>query len=303
MSRKSAPSGDSLDLLLDTICNTFGAILFIAMLVAILTNQVSRDAAPKRPSAESSRALRRLRGELTESESRLTKLRQAVRQREDLERRFASPESRGLLESLRSLDDSTDEQTKERAQKLADVAESQADLEETARELEQFAQQMADAQERLRLEKQQLENEASLRSRTSQVPRQRATQKAPIPFFLKAGRFCAFAHRDADGQIVQNEAETRIVEEQPEKKFVEPVAGAGLAIAVDGSNAAEIADRLSDFDKDQHFLSVFVYRDSFAQFESLKNEMIRGGFEYHLVPFPDDGKVYLDNQTEPMLVQ
>ena len=29
MSRKAAATGDSLDLLLDTICNTFGGILFI----------------------------------------------------------------------------------------------------------------------------------------------------------------------------------------------------------------------------------------------------------------------------------
>ena len=76
-----------------------------------------------------------------------------------------------------------------------------------------------------------------------------------------------------------------------------------LAIAVDGSNAAEIATRLADFDKTKHFLSVFVFKDSFANFESLKNEMIRSGFEYHLVPFPDDAKVYIGDQTEPVFVQ
>ena len=303
MSRKAAPSGDSLDLLLDTICNTFGGILFIAMLVVILTNQVSRDAAPSAPSAESSRALRRLRGELTESEARLTKLRQAVRQKEDLERQFADPESLGLLESLRSLDDNSDELRDERTQKLADVADSQADLAETARELEKLAQRLAEAKERLQLEKQRLESEASLRSRTSEVPQQRATQKAAIPFFLKAGRFSAFARRNEDGQIVHNEAESKIVEEAPGKKYIELVPGAGLAVAADGSNAAEIAARLADFDKSKHFLSVFVFKDSFANFESVKNEMIRGGFEYHLVPFPDDAKVYIGDQTEPVFVQ
>jgi len=303
MSRKSAPSGDSLDLLLDTICNTFGGILFIAMLVAILTSQVSRDVAPTSPSAESSRELRKLRGELTQSDSRLTKLRQAVRQKEDLERRFASSESLGLLESIRSLDETSDDLLKDRSQQLADVAESQADLEETARELERIVQQMAEARERLRLEKQKLESEASLRSRTSQVPRQRETQKTQIPFFLKAGRFCGFIRVDDDGQHVQNEEETRITEPEPGNKFLEPVEGAGLAVADDGSNSAEIAARLAAFDKDQHFLSIYVFRDSFAQFETLKNEVIRAGFEYHLVPFPDDGKVSIGNQTERIRVQ
>lgn len=303
MSRRAATSGDSLDLLLDTICNAFGGIVFIAMLVAILANQISRDAAPTAPSAESSRTLRGIRSELTQSETRLTKLRQAVRQKEDLERRFADSESLGLLDSLRSLDDNSDALLKERSQKLTNVAESQAELVETARELERLAQQLAEAKQRLLQEKQKLENEASLRSRTSEVPQQRATQKSAIPFFLRDGRLSAFAHRNDDGQIVQNEAESRIVEEAPGKRFIEIVPGAGLAIATDGSNVAEIAARLADFDRTQHFLSIFVYKDSFVHFESVKNEMIRGGFEYHLVPFPDDAKVYIGDQTEPVLVQ
>ena len=303
MSRRAAAHNDSLDLLLDTMCDTLGGILFICMLVAILTSQTIRDIAPSDPSAESGRALRRLRSEMTDSQARLTKLRQAVRQKEDLQRQFSDPETLTLLESLHSLDDNSDELLKVRTQKLTDVAESQVDLEETARELERLAQVMSDAQERLRLEKLRLENEASLRGRTSEVPQQRATQKAEIPFFLKAGRFSGFAHQNEEGQIVHNEAESKIVVEDSGKKYIELVPGAGLAVAVDGSNVAEIARRLADFDKSEHFLSVFVFKDSFANFESLKNEMIRSGFEYHLVPFPDDARVYLGDQTEPVFVQ
>ena len=303
MSRKAVSGGDSLDLLLDTICNTFGGILFIAMLVAILTSQINHDAAPSVPGAESTRNLRGLRTEITRSESRLTKLRQAVRQKEDLERQFADPETLGLLNSLRSLDDNSDALLKERTEKLTNVAESQAELEETARELVQLARLMADAKERLQQEKERLEQEAILRSRTSEVPQQRATEKIAIPCFLKAGRFSCFARRNRDGQIVQNEAESKLVEEAPEEKYIELVPGAGLTVAADGSNVDQFAARLADFDNTQHFLSVFVYKDSFASFESVKNEMIRKGFEYHLVPFPDDAKVYIGDETEKVLVQ
>ncbi|HQX54100.1 MAG TPA: hypothetical protein PLR25_29565 [Planctomycetaceae bacterium] len=302
MSRKAA-TGDSLDLLLDTICNTFGGILFIAMLVVILTNKASQDAAPSTPTAESSRTLRKLRGELTESESRLTKLRRAVRQKEDLERRFADPESLALLESLRSLDENSDSLMHERAEKLSDVAESQADLEDTARKLEQLAEQMAQARERLRKEKENLEREASVRARTSAAPQQRTTQKLPLVFFLKGGRLSSYASRDTDGSLVHNEAETKVTEEAPGKKYVEPVSGSGLVVAIDDSNAEEIARRLSGFDKQRFHLTVFVFKDSFGQFESLKNQMIRSGFEYRLLPIPDDAKVYIGDQTEPVFVQ
>lgn len=303
MSRKAAASGDSLDLLLDTICNTFGGILFIAMLVVILTNQASRDAAPSTPTVESSRTLRKLRGELTESESHLTKLRQAVRQKEDLERRFANPESLALLESLRSIDDQSDSLMHDRAENLANVAESQADLEETAGKLEQLVDQMAQAKERLRREKENLEREASVRARTSAAPQQRATQKLPLVFFLKVGRLCSYASCDENGDMVQNIAESKVIEEAPGKKSIEPIPGSGLVVSIDGGNSEDIARRFSAFDKTRFHLTVFVYKDSFGQFESLKNQMIRSGFEYQLVPIPDDAKVYIGDQTEPVFVQ
>ena len=37
MSRRERANADSLELLLDTICNVFGGIIFIAIIVALLT--------------------------------------------------------------------------------------------------------------------------------------------------------------------------------------------------------------------------------------------------------------------------
>ena len=303
MSRRAAPSGDSLDLLLDTICNTFGGILFIAMLVVILTNQMSRESAPTEPTAQNSRALRTMRGQLSESDAMLTKLRQAMRQKEDLERQFADPESRKLLRTLHELDDETTSMIMDRNGKLANVADSQADLIESARELERLTQMLAEAQLGLEQEKQVLQNETALRSRTSQTPKQRATQKTPVAYFLKAGRLCAVAKKDENGAAVPNDDEVRFVADPAGGKYVEPIENAGLPIAVDGSNSEQIAEKLSSFEKEKNYLSILVYKDSFANFESLKNEMIRSGFEYQLVPFPDGEKAYIGDQTEPALVQ
>lgn len=303
MSRRAASRGDSLDLLLDTICNTFGGILFIAMLVVILTNQMSRDSSPAEPTAENSRALRKMRSELSDSDAKLTKLRQAVRQKEDLERQFADPDSRELLTTLHELDDDTASMITDRNEKLINVAESQADLIESARELERLTKMLAEAQLRLEQEKQLLQNETALRSRTSQTPKQRATQKTPVVYFLKSGRLCAVAKKDENGVPIPNEDEVRFVEDAVNGKYVEPIENAGLPIAVDGSNAEQIGEKLSIFDRNQHYLSVVVFKDSFANFETLKNEMIRAGFEYQLILFSDDEKAYIGPQTEPALVQ
>ena len=303
MSRRAAPSGDSLDLLLDTICNTFGGILFIAMLVVILTNQMSRESSPTEPTAQNSQALRTMRGQLSESDAKLTKLRQAARQKEDLERQFADPESRELLTTLHELDDDTASMIIDRNEKLASVAQSQVDLIESARELERLTQMLAEAQLRLEQEKQLLQNETTLRSRTSQTPKQRATQKTPVAYFLKAGCLCAVAKKDENGTPIPNEEEVRFVDDPVEGKYVEPIENAGLPIAADGSNGEQIRKKLTIFDKDRHYLSVVVFKDSFANFEALKNEMIRAGFEYQLILFKDGEKAHIGPQTEPALVQ
>ena len=43
--RRNAVAADSMELLLDTVCNTFGAVIFISMLVAILVSRRSSGAA------------------------------------------------------------------------------------------------------------------------------------------------------------------------------------------------------------------------------------------------------------------
>ncbi len=49
--RRSDAIADSFDLLLDTICNTFGALIFIALLVAILSQQSAPDIVTDSPSS------------------------------------------------------------------------------------------------------------------------------------------------------------------------------------------------------------------------------------------------------------
>lgn len=52
MSKHGSPTSDSLELLLDTICNTFGGIVFIALLIVVMlrlspTKEISAPAREK----------------------------------------------------------------------------------------------------------------------------------------------------------------------------------------------------------------------------------------------------------------
>ena len=52
MSRRAEDDGGSLELLLDTICNTFGGIVFISILVVMLLNFTQEETLPRPPDPE-----------------------------------------------------------------------------------------------------------------------------------------------------------------------------------------------------------------------------------------------------------
>src|SRR4051812_43846695 len=73
--RRTGPTADSsLELLLDTICNTFGGVLFISLLVVILLNHTGQAFQRKAPSPAAQDELKRLRHDLDESARRATTL-------------------------------------------------------------------------------------------------------------------------------------------------------------------------------------------------------------------------------------
>lgn len=59
MSRRPAPQNDSLEMLLDTMCNTFGGIILIALLITLLARETKVSEAETRAITENATAQRR----------------------------------------------------------------------------------------------------------------------------------------------------------------------------------------------------------------------------------------------------
>jgi hypothetical protein len=82
MQRHRRPQDSSLELLLDTICNTFGGVLFLAMLTSLMLAQTQRDgvAPPAQPGPAVSMAeLLRLDTRAKSATFELLNLREQVR--------------------------------------------------------------------------------------------------------------------------------------------------------------------------------------------------------------------------------
>jgi hypothetical protein len=302
MKRKSGSSGDSLDLLLDTICNTFGGIVFISMLVVILVNAASQDVSSSLPARGDHQRLVESRRQLSDMTIKLDSLRRAVRQTEELRDRFTDADSQVDIDELQVLQSTTDVLHETRDGNLQQLAETQESINETTSETERLRVAMRNARQELAATQRQLESEVALRSRTSKLPRQRTTTRQQAAFFLKAGRLVAFANIDSRGDLIPNDTEVR-VQEDDGKTFAVPVAGAGLMVKPDGSNIDEVASRLGLFDESEYFIAIAVWDDSFDHFQIVKDAAVRGNYEYQLIPMTHDKQIYIGEAAERATVQ
>ena len=79
-------------------------------------------------------------------------------------------------------------------------------------------------------------------------------------------------------------------------------AGSGTAVDPAGRNRAALAGKLSAFDPNKHYLAIFVWPDSFEHFGVIRDLMVDKRFEYRLVPFPADGKIYIGTAEGDVIV-
>lgn len=102
MSRRSAAKQDSLELLLDTICNTFGGVLFIAILMVLLLQQTGQGVTPP-PITVPPEKLHELSQRTTELTAELTRLKANRESQKAIVDSFAPEEVRDLIQRRREL--------------------------------------------------------------------------------------------------------------------------------------------------------------------------------------------------------
>lgn len=93
---------DSLDLLLDTICNTFGGILLISLLVAVLANMASNSVAIEPPEQVTQAELIELQQKLAQEKEKYRLLQATLNQQREIRNDFASKESIRLANDLQN---------------------------------------------------------------------------------------------------------------------------------------------------------------------------------------------------------
>lgn len=302
MSRKKAAAFDSLDLLLDTICNLFGGVLFIAMLVIIMLNMTGEQAAVETPDASAVEQLSSAQLELADSQAELDSLRRAIREQEELAKKFSDPRVRDLVTESTKKHSSLASVTATHETNLLEAGKKQDDVNRIATALQAMQNALDKIKKQLAAVDQQLQQERQLRTRTVKLPRQKVTSKQQVAYLLKGGRLFAYTRRDSAGAIIRETGDTQETATGG-ITYLEPVPGGGTPVNPAGDTSGTVSARLAGWDPAQHFVAICVWPDSFEHFSVVRQILVEDGFEYQLQPFPADGKVSLGPSATSNLVQ
>lgn len=289
--RKLRPNPDqSLDLLLDTLCNMFGGIILISCLLALLTNQKS--AAPGDSTEKSGSQGRLLAERIEAAKSELAGLQKLS----ETMKATGQDKLQALIKERNELQAALDKLRQENSAPMnADAGtakDSSGDLARLRSEVRALDQRIADAKARKAAADQKARDLAgqiqSLRSkittedekRTEHVrfPKEREITKAPQNLLLKYGAI--YPLQDASGDKFPGV--TRIMKGGEDFDAI-PQKSRGIPI----SDIATLRRLLASYKRWGSYVSLNVYPDSFEAFRAIKMLILEAGLDYGFDVYPE----------------
>lgn len=283
--RSHAQPDDSLELLLDTITNAFGGILFLAILIVILSQNMSPqtlDQVEIDPTITND-----LRRQLQELEAELSALKLEAEAREVIAGNLADQDLRKLIESLKDRRLQRQEQISELTALRADMSREQKNLdsfkdrEERLRgEIEEVASEIAQALGNI-------EKERASRKISSPFPEERPATKSHITVTLRYGRL--YLDRYPSGEV--NLDDFAVLDDGSDFLTVTPKPYRGIPIIEAGELSESLRKFMSNKSPASEYIDISIWDDSYVEFQSLRDYLVDKKFEYRLVIVKDGDEV------------
>ena len=302
--RRRRADDSSLELLLDTITNTFGGILFIAILLSLLLNSSSQTAREAASRVEPMSAV-----EQAQLESRVADLQQDV---ENLRRRVAAAPQPGdsqaedsELGKLSAAAAAVEAAVAKSTEAIRNTLESQREAATATEQFEMLEQdrksvkeQLAEAEHRLAAAQEEAAKlaEAALQidrpqgpteiQQTVSLPSLRPSLKTEVSLYVRFDKIFMM-HLWKNGERLGPNTDQFVIAPTPSEDGVRQVARPKPATGKD-VNAATITEdlrrMLQSFPPNRFVVSVIVFEDSFDVFQLIKAAIVRNGYEYRPIP-------------------
>ena len=302
--RRRRADDSSLELLLDTITNTFGGILFIAILLSLLLQSSSQTAREAASQVEPMSAV-----EQAQLESRVADLQQDV---ENLRRRVAAAPQPGdsqaedsELGKLSAAAAAVEAAVAKSTESIRNTLESQREAATATEQFEMLEQdrksvkeQLAEAEHRLAAAQEEAARlaEAALQidrpqgpteiQQTVSLPSLRPSLKTEVSLYVRFDKIFMM-HLWKNGERLGPNTDQFVIAPTPSEDGVRQVARPKPATGKD-VNAATITEdlrrMLQSFPPNRFVVSVIVFEDSFDVFQLIKASIVRNGYEYRPIP-------------------
>ena len=277
-------------MLLDTLCNTFGGIILIALLLALSVNKKSVELYEK----------------LVKTDDNKSEL---IREREQLKNSLLDlkDENTEILEDLEDDAYSKREEIEEIKDNLDDLNSDSSALEKLAELESQKLREMEDAElkieeERLTMEEELSRLESILEHQTLtkelkkkpyrkvSLPQQKDTRKKPLPVIVAHGKMYPMISIGI-GSIEKNE-DGLVWNQTPDNRFQVKVDPGRGVDPMDDDSLDLFLSTVSDAPRSvrqNFFLNLFVYSDSenFAIFNKIRDEAVLRKLDYNWIPISE----------------
>ena len=277
----------SFDLLLDTMCNTFGGIIFIAILMAVLSRAAS-NAKPVFQKEDIEQA------QLREIEQRveMEKLSTQISNLNVIAHRYTSEEkmieqnevdSNLSQKELVKTNSLLQTQLAHMEGRLNTLEKDELKRRDELHELEKQVEQLQDRQTELEAARNHIEQQAR---RTLRMPRlHQVTDKRTVFFAIRNKKFYAIHDvSEAFPAIRGYDTSEVLVESGPSVDIVELKPDSGQLIVPGTEKGGKLRQALDHLNQQKEYVNIAVYSDSYAEFNYIKNLFVQRGFEYNWKP-------------------
>ncbi len=284
--RRSKKSGthDSFDLFLDTITNTFGGVLLIALLLVLLIRETS-EVATESVQTESRTSIQQ-KIDLLQAEK--LNLEQAEQIRRDMAQNLDSGDTKELASLLAELSERNEQLKQQQNEEAENVETLQGQIRDTKTRAAQLEQELADQQEKLKSLSADLDEAVKLKTRTMPTPKEKLTLKFPSFVMLKNNRLYILDKTRGYGAG------------EVDSNFFTPTSTKPDLIASDNKSYKlrkddgiplghpKLAEQFRRFDPGC-YIAFAVYPDSFDEFANVRAACVEADREMRIVPW-ENGK-------------
>lgn len=290
MSRRRRPSDvESMDLLLDTICNAFGGVVFIALLVVILVSMSSQQSGAQMPTRAAATEFVELQNEHRKLQRQLEQLQTALSQNSAVTETILSDETVRLARAYKARRTELGELVKANSRAVEEAALAQQSINQShAVSARRKARVDALRQEFVTMKK-RLEITIEQKSREAVIPKVTTTTDPPKTFFLRDGKL--YGPEGPMGQKTHSKY-FRVVERNG-FRTVAPIPESGLAIDASGKANEQLENEMKGRPMEGHFAQIFVWPNAYEHVEAVRVALDNLGIRCQIVPCEADTEIVL----------